>query len=79
MAGCGYDEHVQAELLRDRFVAGCASDTIREKLLLELASLTLEEALVIAGNSKRVAVESKNVHSLAQVDGSSVMQVSSSG
>jgi hypothetical protein len=79
MAKCGYDEHVQAELLRDRFVAGCDSDTIREKLLLEPDTLTLEQALVIAGNSERVAVESKNVHSLAQVDSSSVMQVSSSG
>jgi hypothetical protein len=56
MAKCGYDEYVQAELLRDRFVAGCASDTIREKLLLEPDTLTLEQALVIAGNSERVAL-----------------------
>jgi hypothetical protein len=61
MVKCNYDEHVQNELLRDRFVAGCSSDKIREKLLLEPDTLTLEQALVIANNVERVCIENKSV------------------
>ncbi len=75
MAKCEYQEGFQAELLRDRFIAGCASEKIREKLLLEPDTLTLEQALVIANNCERVSLECKSVVTGAQVDDNAVMQV----
>jgi hypothetical protein len=79
IAKCEYDEHFIGELLRDRFVAGCSSDKIREKLLLEPDTLTLDQALVIANNFERVAIESKNVAGDVRADSGSVMRVSMKG
>ena len=50
---CDYNEHVRNELLRDRFLAGCSSDKIREKLMLEQDGITLEQCLGIANNVTR--------------------------
>ena len=75
MVKCGYDEEFKLELLRDRFVAGCSSDKIREKLMLENDDMTLEQALVISNNCERVAIESKSVVSASQVDDSTVLAV----
>ena len=74
IAKCDYNEAVKVELLRDRFVAHCLSNKNREKLLLENDDMTLDQALVIANNSKRVAIENKNVVSL-HVDDSSVNKI----
>ena len=76
IAKCDYNDAVKVELLRDRFVAGCLSDKIREKLLLENDDMTLDQALVIANNCERVAVENKNVVSL-HIDDSSVNKIAS--
>lgn len=58
---CEYADEVRNELLRDRFVAGCVSDKIRERLMLESDTLTIDEALVIAGNVERASKESRQV------------------
>ncbi len=79
MAKCGYNDGMQAELLRDRFVAGCSSDKIREKLMLEPDDLSLDGALLIANNCERVAVESRQVSGSASADDSSVMRVAMKG
>ncbi len=75
MSKCDYVDEFKVELLRDRFVAGCSSDKIREPLMLENDDMTLDQALVIANNCERVAVESKSVVSGTQVDDSSVLRV----
>jgi hypothetical protein len=76
LAKCEYREAVRDELLRDRFVAGCASDKIRERLMLESDDMTCDEALVIAGNVERASKESRQVsHSHAHVDDASVATV----
>jgi hypothetical protein len=62
LSKCDYAEAVRDELLRDRFVAGCASDKIRERLMLEPDKLTIDEALVLAENVERASKESKHVH-----------------
>ena len=54
--GVGESEH-----LRDRFVAGCSHDRIRERLLMEPDDLTLDEGLKLAQTVERAAGEAKTV------------------
>ncbi len=61
-ATCGYPEDYRNQLIRDRFVAGCSENRIRERLLLENDDLTLEAALQIAQNLERAVSESSSVH-----------------
>ena len=61
LAKCDYAEAIRSEILRDRFVAGAVSDKIKERLILEGDTLTIEQALVIAGNLERTSKESKQV------------------
>ena len=61
LAKCDYAEAIRSEIMRDRFVAGAVSDKIRERLMLEDDTLTIEQALVIAGNVERASKESKQV------------------
>jgi hypothetical protein len=46
-------------------VAGCASDKIRERLMLESDDMTYDEALVIAGNVERASKESRQIYATA--------------
>ena len=58
---CNYLDEIFDELVRDRFVAGCANDRLREKLLLEPDELTLDQALTIAQTFERATTESSTV------------------
>jgi hypothetical protein len=74
LAKCEYDKRIRDELLRNRFVAGCTSDKIRERLMLEPDDITTEQALVIAGNVERASKKSRQVHS--QLDDAAVATIS---
>lgn len=54
---CGFGTN-EEELLRDRLLAGCRVDRIREKLLQEADALTLADALKIAQTVERALQES---------------------
>ena len=58
---CGYPERLTPELIRDRVVAGCREDKIRERLLQEPDSLTLDDALKLAQTYERATSEMKAV------------------
>ena len=60
-AKCGYNELLVQEWVRDRVVAGCREDKIRERLLQEPDSLTLDDALKIAQTFERAAAEMQSV------------------
>ena len=58
---CGYPEAVVEELIRDRLVAGARDEKIRERLLQEPDTLTLDRALVLAQTHERAAKEMRTV------------------
>ena len=58
---CNYSDDMRDELIRDRFVAGCCNDRIRERLLLENDNMTLEQALTLAQTFERATSESSKV------------------
>ena len=60
-AKCGYREQMVGELIRDRLVAGCKDEKIRERFLQEPDSLTLEDALKLAQTFERAISEMKAV------------------
>ena len=66
-AKCNYRDDFLNEVLLDRFVAGCTNEKIRERLLLEPDTLTLDQAITLATNIERATAETK------------ALQVSSSG
>ena len=78
---CGYGA-TEVELIRDRLLAGCRINQIREKLLLESDTLTLTDALKVAQTVERALQESGELGptssqpaSLAQVDRANVSRV----
>ena len=62
-AKCNYRDEFVNELLLDRFMAGCTNEKIRERLLMEPDTLTLEQALILAANIERATVETKTIQS----------------
>ena len=58
---CGYPDTILNELVRDRVVAGCRDEKIRERLLQEPDSLTLDAALKLAQTLERAFFETKAV------------------
>lgn len=71
---------VELENVRDRLVAGCHDDKIREKLFLEPETLTLDAAIVLAQNVERASSESKqlsSVHNAQASYDSSLLKLSS--
>ena len=58
---CGYPEDGINEFVRDRLVAGARDDKIRERLLQEPDSLTLNTALTLAQTYERAATEKQSV------------------
>ena len=60
-AKCGYLEAIVPELVRDRVVAGCRDEKIRERLLQEPDTLTLERILALALTLERASAETKTV------------------
>lgn len=58
---CGYLEATVLELVRDRVVAGCCDEKIRERLLQEPDTLTLDGALALAQRLERASIENKAV------------------
>ena len=58
---CNYADAMREELIRDRLVAGCRNDRLRERLLMEPDTLTLEQALTISQNFERATTESSTV------------------
>ena len=73
-----YADAIKFEILGDVFVAGAVSDKIRERLMLENDTLTIEQALVIAGNVERASKESKQVQGGGQSDDASIFSVQTS-
>ncbi len=71
-AQCDYPDSVTAELVCDRFVAGCRDDKIRQRLLEVPDELTIERALDIARTMERAAVETRAVTSNSQFDISNI-------
>lgn len=57
----GYPEILVPELVRDRLVAGCRDEKIRERLLQEPDAFTLDEALNLARILERAPSEIKEV------------------
>ena len=60
-AKCGYPDAILNELVRDRVVAGCRDEKIRERLLQEPNSLTLDVACKLAQTLERAFSETKAV------------------
>ena len=60
-AKCEYRQDFKDELIRDRLVAGCRNDRLRERFLLEPDTLTLEQALTIGEAFERATSESSSV------------------
>ena len=60
-AKCNYPDSIRDELIRDRFVAGCSTDRLRERLLLQDDTLTLDQALNIAQTFERATSEASAV------------------
>ena len=58
---CDYLGTIVTELVRDRVVAGCRDEKIRERLLQEPDTLTLERTLALALNLERASAETKTV------------------
>ena len=56
----------EVENVRDRLVAGCSDDKIRERLFQEPETITLDAAVVLAENVERASVESKLLASSRQ-------------
>ena len=77
LAKCDYAEAILYEILRDKFVVGAVSDKIRERLMLENDTLTIEQALVIAGNVEKASKESKQVQG-GQSDDASISSAQTS-
>ena len=65
-AHCGYPENILSQLIRDRFVASCANEHIRERLLTELDDLTLTNSLRMAETMERAATETRQVQNAAE-------------
>jgi len=61
-AKCGYPELQVSELVRDRLVAGCRDEKIRERLLQEPDDLTLDAALKLATTLERASTETRAVN-----------------
>ena len=70
---------LKLELVRDRLVAGCLDEKVRERLFQEPADLTLENAVVLAQTIERATFKSKRLgeasrsyqpNALLQVDSS---------
>ena len=71
---------VENENVRDRLVAGCQDDKIRERLFLELEDLTLENATLLAQNVERATSESTRLdpkHVSASQHGTSLQRIAS--
>ena len=74
-AKCNYNERFRDELLLDRFVAGCTNEKIRERLLLEPDTLTLDQALTLATNIERATAETKALQSNAAQGEAAIQRV----
>ena len=71
---------VENENVRDRLVAGCQDDKIRERLFLEPEDLTLENATLLAQNVERATSESTRLdpkHVSASQHGPSLQRIAS--
>ena len=60
---CRYPDIVNEELLRDRVVAGVYNERLRERLLMEPDTLTIENAITLAQNFERATTECGKFHS----------------
>ena len=65
---CGYPDTVFESLIRDRFVATSNNEKVREKLLLEPDTLTLNDALTHAMNIERAMKELRALDGSSPVD-----------
>ena len=61
---------IELEVVRDRLVAGCFDDKIRERLFLEPDNLTLDNAIIIAQTVERAVSESKRIGTSQESRGS---------
>ena len=67
-AKCNYHDAIRDELIRDRFVVGCATERLRERLLLESDELTLEQAQTIAQTYERATSECTSIATTSPSD-----------
>ena len=58
---CRYDATFEPEILRDRLVAGCKEDRIRERLFMEPDRVTLDQVIALAQTVERANLESHGV------------------